>query len=120
MAHSEAIPMPGGSVSDSHLAASRDARAFWRKRLLMGLALCTLTGAAVFAVRWYLESAKFVSTDDAYVEAPLAEITPQTDGTIARVLVSDTQHVRRGDLLVQLDPADLAYVASTGDGNGGW
>ncbi len=98
--------MPGGSVSDSHLSASRDVRAFWRKRLLTGLALCALTGAAVFAVRWYLESTRFVSTDDAYVEAPLAEITPQTDGTIARVLVSDTQHVRRGDLLIQLDPAD--------------
>jgi membrane fusion protein (multidrug efflux system) len=47
-----------------------------------------------------------VFTDDAYVDAPLAEITPQIDGTIEKVLVSDTQHVRQGELLVRLDPAD--------------
>jgi len=56
--------------------------------------------------RWYLVSVGTVFTDDAYVDAPLAEITPQIDGTIQEVLVTDTQHVQRGDLLVRLDPAD--------------
>jgi membrane fusion protein (multidrug efflux system) len=102
MAYTEAVHMPGGSVSD----IPSGSRAFWRKRLLTGLALCTLVAGAAAGTRWYLESARSISTDDAYVDAPLAEITPQIDGTIQRVAVSDTQHVRRGDLLVQLDPAD--------------
>jgi len=106
MAYTEAVPMPGGPVPDAHRASSSNNRAFWRKRLLTGLALCTLAAAIAAGARWYLESAQSVSTDDAYVDAPLAEITPQIDGTIARVVVSDTQHVRQGDLLVQLDPAD--------------
>lgn len=107
MAYTEAVHMPGGRVSDAHLTtSSRDRRARWRQRLLIGLALCTLAAVAVSGTRWYLESSLVVSTDDAYVDAPLAEITPQIDGTIAKVLVSDTQHVRRGELLVQLDPAD--------------
>jgi len=103
MAYTEAVHVPGGPVSD---APSSSSRAFWRKRLLTGLALCTVVAMIAAGTRWYLQSAQSVSTDDAYVDAPLAEITPQIDGTIQRVFVSDTQHVRRGDLLVQLDPAD--------------
>jgi len=107
MAYTEAVNMPGGPVSDAH---SPNNRAFWRKRLLTGVALCTLVAAGAAGVRWYLENAHSVSTDDAYVDAPLAEITPQIDGTIQRVAVSDTQQVKRGDLLVQLDPADAGLA----------
>jgi membrane fusion protein (multidrug efflux system) len=106
MAYTEAVDLPGGHVSDTLLTTDRDSRARWRRRLLAGLALCTLAVAAVSGTRWYVESSRIVSTDDAYVDAPLAEITPQIDGTIEKVLVSDTQHVRRGELLVRLDPAD--------------
>jgi membrane fusion protein, multidrug efflux system len=106
MAYTEATKMPGGSVSDILLPTSRESRAHWRKRLLIGVAACTVVAAAASGARWYLESAHVVSTDDAYVDAPLAQITPQTDGTIEKVLVTDTQHVRRGELLVRLDPAD--------------
>ncbi|HYS44906.1 MAG TPA: biotin/lipoyl-binding protein, partial [Rhizomicrobium sp.] len=106
MAYTEAVHMPGGPLSDTLLASDRDSRARWRKRLLAGLALGALAAAAVSGTRWYLESTRIVSTDDAYVDAPLAEITPQIDGTIQKVLVSDTQHVRRGEILVRLDPAD--------------
>lgn len=106
MAYTEAVEMPGAPVSDVSLSIHRDRRAQWRKRLLTGLLLCTVAVAAAWGARWYRESAHSVFTDDAYVDAPLAQITPQIDGTIEEVLVSDTQHVRRGDLLVRLDPAD--------------
>ena len=113
MAYTEAIHAPGGPMADSLRTgqASRQAvrnisRARWRKRLLIGLALGTAAVAVLAGARWYLVNAGTVSTDDAYVDAPLAEITPQIDGTIQEVLVTDTQHVRRGDLLVRLDPAD--------------
>ena len=101
MAYSEAVHVAGGPRSDL-----RQSRMRWRRRLLTGLGLCVVTAAAASGMRWYLASGESVSTDDAYVDAPLAEITPQIDGTIQQVLVSDTQHVRRGELLVRLDPAD--------------
>jgi membrane fusion protein (multidrug efflux system) len=105
MAYTEAIHAPGGPMSDS-LLTGRVSRARWRKWLLIGLGLGSLAIAALAGTRWYLESLNTVFTDDAYVDAPLAEITPQIDGTIQEVLVSDTQHVERGALLVRLDPAD--------------
>src|SRR6185503_9182512 len=93
-------------MSDSRLLTGRLSRARWRRRLLIGLFLGTVAVGGLAGTRWYLVSLNTVFTDDAYVEAPLAEITPQIDGTIQEVLVSDTQHVQRGDLLVRLDPAD--------------
>jgi membrane fusion protein (multidrug efflux system) len=110
MAYTEAIHAPGGPMSDSLRTTSQArhkfSRARWRKRLLIGLGLGTLAVAALGGTHWYLTGLGTVFTDDAYVDAPLAEITPQIDGTIQEVLVTDTQHVQRGDLLVRLDPAD--------------
>ena len=108
MAYTEALHAPGGPVSDS-LRSGRTAassRALWRKRLLIGVGLGSFAVAALAGARWYVQSVTTVFTDDAYVDAPLADITPQVDGTIQEVLVNDTQHVERGDLLVRLDPAD--------------
>jgi membrane fusion protein (multidrug efflux system) len=105
MAYTEAVHVPGGPAAGLSTSKGQN-RARWRRRLLTGLGLCVLTAAAASGVRWYLESGRSESTDDAYVDAPLAEITPQIDGTIQQVLVVDTQHVRRGELLVRLDPAD--------------
>src|SRR5437762_3796391 len=117
MAYTEAVSARHGPASDSFITTDREIRARWRRRLLGGLALCALTGAAVAGVRWYLEGLSIVSTDDAYVDAPLAEITPQIDGTIQEVLVSDTQHVRQGDLLVRLDPADAGLAVQQARAN---
>jgi membrane fusion protein (multidrug efflux system) len=117
MAYTEAVNIPGGSVSDILLPTTRESRARWRKRLLMALALCSLVVAAASGTRWYLESSNTVSTDDAYVDAPLADITPQIDGTIEKVWVSDTQHVRQGDLLVRLDPADADLAVQQAQAN---
>ncbi|GLU24697.1 hypothetical protein SLE2022_405980 [Rubroshorea leprosula] len=47
-----------------------------------------------------------VKTDDAYVTAHYAMVAPRVSGQVARVLVEDNQAVRRGQLLVEIDPAD--------------
>jgi membrane fusion protein (multidrug efflux system) len=77
-----------------------------RQRLFMGLGL-VVVGAAVIWGLWYLFiGSHYVTTDDAYVDAKIAQITPQIDGTVAIVPVIDTQAVRKGDVLVVIDPAD--------------
>jgi membrane fusion protein (multidrug efflux system) len=91
-------------------AASR--RKTWRKRLFAGLGALVLISAAAAGGWWYIAGQKYISTDDAYVSADSAEITPQVSGTVAAVPVTDTMHVKRGDVLVEIDPADaqLAYA----------
>ncbi|MBJ6761443.1 HlyD family secretion protein [Myxococcaceae bacterium JPH2] len=47
------------------------------------------------------------STDDAQVEGRIANVSPRVAGQVARVLVKDNQLVQAGDILVELDRADL-------------
>jgi membrane fusion protein, multidrug efflux system len=45
----------------------------------------------------------FPRTEDAEVRANVAGIAPQVSGSIARILVTDNQSVKKGDLLFELD-----------------
>jgi len=79
--------------------------------LMIGL---VLAAAAAWGLYWQLVLRHVESTDNAYVQAPLVQVTPLIDGTVAEVRVDDTDQVRSGELLVRLDPADaqLAYERS--------
>src|SRR5690242_20953021 len=46
------------------------------------------------------------STDDAYVNGNVVQITPQISGTVVSIGADDTQFVKAGQTLVKLDPAD--------------
>jgi membrane fusion protein, multidrug efflux system len=45
-----------------------------------------------------------VSTDDAYVNSYVTFVAPRVTGQVARVLVDDNNRVKKGDLLVEVDP----------------
>ena len=45
-----------------------------------------------------------VSTDDAYVNSHVTFVAPRVTGQVARVLVDDNNRVKKGDVLVELDP----------------
>ena len=45
-----------------------------------------------------------MSTDDAYVNGHVTFVAPRVSGQVKRVLVDDNNAVRKGDLLVELDP----------------
>jgi len=45
-----------------------------------------------------------VSTDDAYVNGYVTFVAPRVSGQVARVLVDDNNRVKKGHVLVELDP----------------
>jgi membrane fusion protein (multidrug efflux system) len=77
-----------------------------RKRLFGFLGLGLVAVAALYGVYYVLVASHYVSTDDAYVGADVAQVTPLTAGPVKAVLVADTQAVKAGDVLVEIDPAD--------------
>src|SRR5262245_58171931 len=77
-----------------------------RGRLLTGLAALVVMGLIVFGIYWALFGSHFVSTDNAYVGADTAQITPLVSAPVKQVLVKETQTVKAGDVLVELDAAD--------------
>jgi len=47
-----------------------------------------------------------VSTDDAFIDGDIYTVASKVNGTVKTVLVSSNQAVKKGDLLVEIDPAD--------------
>ena len=88
-----------------------------RKRLLTGLAIIVVAGIAVWAVYHFLLTAPAEETDDAYVAGDIVQITARDPGTITALHADNTQSVKRGDLLVELDPlaTDVALEAAAAD-----
>jgi membrane fusion protein, multidrug efflux system len=73
-----------------------------RKALIIaGVAL-----ALVLAVAYYIHAQGYESTDNAFLEGRIVQVSPRVSGQMLRVLVEDNQHVNKGDLLAEIDPAD--------------
>ncbi|WP_371810983.1 HlyD family efflux transporter periplasmic adaptor subunit, partial [Caulobacter sp. S45] len=88
-----------------------------RRRLFGLFAAVLLVGAVGYILYDVLVLSHVVSTDDAYVGADMAQITPQVNGQVLQVNVADTQVVRAGQVLVVIDPADarLALAQAQAD-----
>lgn len=88
-----------------------------RKNLLLGL------GGAVVVIGglWFLYeefiASRSVSTDNAYVAAENAQVTPLTSGRVVEVLVTDTQPVRKGQLLFRIEDADQKIALQQAEAN---
>ena len=81
-----------------------------RKRALLTLAgVVAITGLAWTAYEWLVAS-HFESTDNAYVQGNVIQITPQISGTVMAILADDNDFVKVGQPLVKLDPADASVA----------
>ncbi len=90
----------------THPGEDQAARSSKRQRLFVGLAAAiALTAGGSYAYNT-LVGAHHVVTDNAYVGADVAQITPLIGAPVREVLVQDAQGVRRGDVLVRLDDTD--------------
>jgi membrane fusion protein (multidrug efflux system) len=78
------------------------------KLLLGGVAGLLLLIGVVFYYHFCI--APYESTDDAFVEAYVTVLSSRVPGQVARLLVTDNQAVKEGDVLVEIDPRD--YEAS--------
>jgi membrane fusion protein (multidrug efflux system) len=77
-----------------------------RARLLQLLIGLFLIAGISYGVYWALVARYVESTDDAYVGGNLVQITPQVAGTVLAIGADDTDFVKAGQVLVQLDQAD--------------
>src|SRR5690349_6916771 len=75
----------------------------WAFIILGGVVLKCAIGYGAYSY-WY--ASRYVSTDNAYTAAETAQVTPAISGIVREVHVSDTQAVKRGDVVVVLDDVD--------------
>ncbi|WP_180110795.1 MULTISPECIES: efflux RND transporter periplasmic adaptor subunit [unclassified Acinetobacter] len=77
-----------------------------RRKKGLGIVAVLIVIALVMYLIWSIFLNHSVSTDNAYVGAETASITSMVTGQVAEVLVSDTQQVKKGDVLVRIDARD--------------
>ncbi len=78
----------------------------WKKILYWVLGLAVLAGVITAGVLYWLHSRNYASTDDAYIDAYISQISPQVGGRVTQLAVEDYQAVTAGQLLIELDPRD--------------
>ena len=102
--------------SQSRLPESRP-RTTQRQRLLTLVGLAVVLGAIIWGVYWFVYLRDFESTDDAYVSGDVIAITSRESGTVLSIHADNTQSVKRGEILVELDPiqARIAMQAAEAD-----
>lgn len=78
-----------------------------RKKAFSILGGVVAVATIAMVLYWALYGSRYISTDNAYTAAEIAQVTPEIDGTIAAVNVVDTNRVAKADVLVQIDPRDM-------------
>jgi len=74
-----------------------------RRKWLLRLLIAVLALGAFYGMWYLLVGRNHVSTDNAYVNAEVAQVTPLISAQAIEVNVTDTQAVKKGDILVKLD-----------------
>lgn len=92
------LPDEGGSTRDHRNEAGRSRR-LW----LLALLIIVVGTTAPFG--WnYLQS--YESTDDAEIDGHIDPLSSRIDGTVIAVHAEDDDRVKKGELLVEVDPRD--------------
>src|ERR1700674_2872031 len=85
---------------DALKAKAPQRRRWWRRVLMLGGVIIVVVGGLAF----WLTGGRYVSTDNAYIEADKLLVSSDVSGIVAEVDVKEGQTVHKGDVLFRLDP----------------
>ena len=86
-----------------------------RRRGLIGLGAVAVLCGLGYAGYWFFDGRYYESTDDAYVNGDVVQITSEVPGTVLGLRVDDTQLVHAGQPLLELDPADAKIAEANAE-----
>lgn len=75
-----------------------------KKRIIVPI--ITFAILALGGIYALLHAHYYQSTDDAFVEGHIVSIAPRVSGPVVKLLIKDNQEVKKGDLLLEIDPND--------------
>ena len=76
------------------------------------IGIVVLLAAAIGGYYVWLDLQKTETTDDAEIDGNVVAISPRVTGHVTDVLVEDDQIVKKGDVLVKLDPKDYEVAVA--------
>ncbi len=89
-------------MSDTPDAAQRAER---RRKGFLILGAVVLAAGVIWGLYWVLVARLQETTDDAYVAGNIVAVTSRENATVTALHADNTQQVRRGQLLIEMDPS---------------
>lgn len=78
-----------------------------RKKIIALIVFTAVAVIGIITVYFYLQyKSTHITTDDAFVDGNIHTIASKVSGTVKGVYVKSNQFVKKGDILVELDPVD--------------
>lgn len=93
-------------TNEATAPADPAARSATKKGFRLAIVAVAALAVIAYLIYWYTQARYWENTDDAYVGGDITVIAPKVPGNIARVLVTDNQQVKAGELLVKIDDRD--------------
>ena len=84
---------------------SRDKRHIYEKKRVIVPAV-TAVILLILGTIVSINSIFYKSTDDAFVEGHIITVAPRISGPVIKLNIEDNQEVKKGDLLLEIDPTD--------------
>src|SRR5262249_39357428 len=81
-------------------------KSFFKSPKFFIMAAALLLAGLFFGVRYLIFASSHESTDDAFIEAHVIQISPKVTGHITKVYVNNNQMVKQGELLAEIDARD--------------
>ena len=81
-------------------------RPLYRRPALLIAAVLVLLIGLTFGIRYWLYARSHETTDDAFIDSHITQVSPKVSGYVVKVYVDSNQQVKKGDLLAEIDPRD--------------
>jgi membrane fusion protein (multidrug efflux system) len=104
--NSPVTPLPAPAHSSAPAAAASEPTRAGKRKRLFGFLAAVVIAVAIGVGIWLWLTADEVTTDNAYVDVDLVQVTPLYGGPVAQVAVSNTDMVKQGQVLLVLDDSD--------------
>lgn len=96
----------GEPLQPEAVATTTRKRPLYRRPAFLIAAVIVLLVGAALGIRYWLYARSHESTDDAFIDAHITAVSPKVSGYIVKVHVDSNQQVKKGDLLIEIDPRD--------------
>jgi len=89
----------------------------WRNKEKRWILYIPIGLVALFIAHWIYEEFTTESTDDAFISGHVHVVGARVAGTVISIPVNDNQVVKKGDLLIKLDPKDFEVAQKIAQAN---
>lgn len=76
-----------------------------RRKGFIAMGALLLAAAVIAGIYWFFFARLYETTDDAYVAGNIVAVTSRENATVIALHADNTQQVKRGQLLIEMDPS---------------